>query len=47
MIERKSGEESGVPQESFLEPLTFLIYIKYLPDGITFLCKIFADDTSF
>ena len=29
-----------------LGPLLFLIYINYLPDGLTLICKIFADDTS-
>ena len=36
---------SGVAQESILDPVLFLIYIKDLPDNIQSTCKLFADDT--
>lgn len=36
---------TGFPQESVFGSLLFPIYIKNLPEGVTSLCKIFADDT--
>ena len=37
---------AGHPQGFVLRLLLFLIHVNVLPDGLTWLCKIFADNTS-
>ena len=36
---------SGIPQGSVLGPILFVIYINYMPDGLSSEIFLFADDT--
>ena len=38
------GETSGVPQDTVLGPLMFLVYINDIDEGVMSSVRLFADD---
>lgn len=40
------GVKSGVPQELVLAPVTFLINVNNVPDGLNCYVNLFADDAN-
>ena len=43
---KRSNISAGVPQDSILAPLIFLIYINNLSDNLSSYLELLADDTS-
>ena len=44
-LSSKADVISGIPQGSILGPILFTVFINDLPDKISSICKVFADDT--